>query len=202
MHRIRVDGLQDWDMALRVEQVAKAGGYSEEVVLEVLSGLLGSEIAHAYTRHTIAIQPLDLINDGVAAHLDLLKEMERQDKWFLAWGLIGFVAKNLDDARCATAVLDLLEFFHSHTAADRDLAIAVVSELMRSSTQNVEGFSEAVRIIVLRNPSLIEKIGKSNEKRQGDKTMIDLLSSRPELAKAIANSVSIGEPITKVKVTC
>jgi hypothetical protein len=95
MHRIRVDGLQDWDMALRVEQVAKAGGYSEEVVLEVLSGLLGSEIAHAYTRHTIAIQPLDLINDGVAAHLDLLKEMERQDKWFLAWGLIGFVAKKI-----------------------------------------------------------------------------------------------------------
>jgi hypothetical protein len=70
---------------------------------------------------------------------------------------------------------------------------------MRVTTKQIDGFSDAFRILLMRNPTLINKIAVSNQKRSGSKTMVDLLASRPELAESIATSVSIGKSGSKRK---
>lgn len=182
---------RSWEMVLRIEKAWKSGQFSDTVRIEALSGLLGQEICMAYLRHNVTILPSDLIEDGVREHRELIQQLSRQEKWFLAWGLIGHVANQLDNKKAAEAVLDLLELLHSNTTEDRDVAIAFVTELMRISTQAIKGMSEASRLILLRNPTLVNQIAISNRKRNGKKSMVDLLASRPELSKSIAKSMSI-----------
>ena len=186
-------------MVLQVEKIWESGDFSETARIEAISGLLGNEIAISYLRHNSVIQPQDLIIDGVKEHYEILQSLSRQEKWFLAWGLIGFVSNDLDDPRASSAVLDLLELLHNNAKSDRDLAIAFVSEMMRVTTKQIDGFSDAFRILLMRNPTLINKIAVSNHKRSGSKTMVDLLASRPELAESIATSVSIGKSGSKRK---
>ena len=190
---------RSWEMVLQVEKTWESGDFSETARIEAITGLIGNEIAISYLRHNSVIQPQDLIIDGVKEHYEILQSLSRQEKWFLAWGLIGFVSNDLDDPRASSAVLDLLELLHNNAKSDRDLAIAFVSEMMRVTTKQIDGFSDAFRILLMRNPTLINKIAVSNQKRSGSKTMVDLLASRPELAESIATSVSIGKSGSKRK---
>jgi hypothetical protein len=187
---------RSWEMVFRFEETFEKGSYSNDCLQEGIAGLIGRELAISYTKFRVAISPLDLLRDGVTEYADLIRELSRDQKWTLAWGLLSHVKGQSLNKHAAQVTMDMLEILFKGEKRDADLGVAFVTELLRS-TEEVIGVA-GVRMLLLRNPQLIMEMSQVNAKRNGAPNLLDALSSRPELLNELSASVQIKNKPSRV----
>lgn len=174
---------RSWEMVVRVDEACKSGKYSEIARMEVLSGLIGRELAQAFTRYACPVKPHQLIKDGVKAYHSQLRELTRNELTGLMWGLVSFCKTQIDDDNIATVCLDFAEFMVGATN-DKDIVVAFCRALVSSGNPNDK--QEKPRAAVISNPRLAQMMSKFGKKTgNGRKTFIDRLVERPKLQETL-----------------
>ena len=173
-----------WEMVIKVMKAA--GGYSDASKLEVVSGLVGRELAISFTRYSCPVKPRDLINDGVKAHAKALAGLSRNQLTGLMWGLVSFAKPKIDEESIANVCLDFAEYLTG--CAERDIVIAFCRNLVQSN-----GKDDVLNTALISNPNLA-KLYSQWGKKSGKKGFIDRLSERPALQEIISR-VSWGNDV-------
>ncbi len=180
---------RSWEMVFKFEEAFEAGSYSRDCLLEGIAGLIGRDLAISYSKFQATISPTDLLRDGVKEYAGLIRELSRDQKWSLAWGLLSHI-KGQEFSELATEVtMDMLEILFKGEKRDADLGIAFVVEML-ASCESVIGVN-GIRMLLLRNPELILEMTRVNSQRKGDPNLLDALSSRPELLSELSAAVQI-----------
>ena len=180
---------RSWEMVFRFEESFAKGRFSRESYMEGLAGLIGRDLAIAYSKYQISISPNDLLDEGVAGYADLIMELPRDQKWALAWGLVSHIKDQRACKRAADVAMDLLELLFRGCNRDSDLGIAFVCELLRASESTIG--AKGIRMLLLRKPQLIMDISRANTNRNGTPNLLDALSNRPELLQEISNAIQV-----------
>lgn len=174
---------RSWELVVKAIKAAKALGASEEVRLEVMTGLIGREIAVSFGRYNCPVKPRDLMSKGVKAHHTVLGTINRGQLTGLMWGLVSIAKDKISDDAAAEVCLDFAEWMVGHHK-DKDLAVAFCRALITSGTSPGQ---EKAAAAVLSNVKLAKMIGKYNAKNGvTTKTFIDRINNRPALQAILA----------------
>lgn len=114
---------RSWDAVARVEAVSKKREFGEDAKLAVLKGLVGPELAIAYSTYSCPVKPTDLLSKGVQAMLNELRSLNRNQLTGLMWGFAGLVKTKIDDDKIAATAMDFTRWMCKH-AGDKDIAVA------------------------------------------------------------------------------
>lgn len=176
---------RSWEMVTRVQKVVKEGNYSEAAKVEVFAGLLGRELAQAFSRYSCPVKPRELINNGVKAYESKLKKLERNQLTGLMWGLVSFCKNRIDEEEIAKVCLDFASFMVSH-ANDKDVVVAFCRALVTNGGKDND-HQEKARAAVISNPRLARMIAKFNQRSGNEKkTFVDRLTERPEFQEVLS----------------
>ena len=175
---------RSWDMVTRVQKAYKEGGYSQTVYNEVLAGLVGRELALAFSRYSCPVKPRELLAKGVRPFEGALRKLDRNQLTGLMWGLVSCCKNKVDDDDVATVCLDFASFMVAH-ANDKDVVVAFCRALV--SGGNPADQQEKARAAVISNPRLATMIAKFNaQSKTKKKTFVDRLTERPDLQTALS----------------
>jgi MoxR-like ATPase len=159
------------------------GGVSETARMECYAGLIGRDLAAAFSRYSCPVKPRALLQDGVKAHQRALKGLNRNQMTGVMWGLVAFCKNRINEDKVAEVCIDFASFM-TKEAADKDVVVAFCRALVSSG--NKEDQQEKARAAVISNPRLASMISKFNKKGGGKKTFVDRLAERPELQDALS----------------
>ncbi|MFM7113409.1 MAG: AAA family ATPase [Planctomycetota bacterium] len=167
---------RSWEMVVRVMKSGK--GHSPIVLLEVIAGLVGRELALSFTRYSCPVKPAELIKHGVQECLPKLQTLSRNQVIGLMWGLVSFAKDSLADEKVSNACLD----FASHLAgsSEKDLVVAFCRCLIGG------GRNDRLKSAVICNPGLADLLAKFKKKEGSKKkSFINRLNERPELQEML-----------------
>jgi hypothetical protein len=171
---------RSWDAVVRVTKAAQTGRYSQDARREVLSGLVGRELALSFERYSCPVKPRELIERGVKAMERDLVRLDRNQQTGLMWGLISMIKPKVDeDEKVAELALDYADFMLKNMK-DRDLVVA----FLRTLVVGQEKGNEKARAAMISNPglaSIVAKMNSAKSKSTGKKTFIERLTGRKEL---------------------
>lgn len=164
---------RSWEQVVRVQKSKVDNDFSEAAVFEVMAGLLGRELAQAFSRYSCPVKPRELIRDGIKPYEKKLKSLHRHQLAGVMWGLVSFAKNKIDDDKTAEACLDFASYMVEH-ANDKDIVVAFCRALVGDVKAAVA------------NPKLAAMISQFNKKANNKKTFIDRLMERPELQEALS----------------
>src|SRR5262249_1844611 len=96
---------RSWDAVVRVQRAAEALGAESPVILEVVAGLVGRELAVSLQRYRCPVRPRDLIAAGVERMRARLAKLSRNQLVGLLWGVVSVATDRLDDRLGAVVVV-------------------------------------------------------------------------------------------------
>jgi hypothetical protein len=185
---------RSWEMVAKLQEVHRNGGENSKATsdtgayFECLAGLVGRDLAAAFSRYSCPVKPRELLNQGVKPFESKLKSLNRNQLTGVMWGLVSFCKEKIDDDKTAEVCLDFAEFM-AVNANDKDVVVAFCRALVSGKNES----QEKARTAVISNPKLAEMIGKFNKKTgKAKKTFVDRLNERPRLQK-ILSKVAWGE---------
>lgn len=177
-----------WEMVTRILRAWQAGDYSERARLEATAGLVGRDLAIAFSRHRAPITPQDVYREGVGRLADKITALARNQKMALMWGIVSWAqAGSLHDRTRAEVVLDFLELM---LAQEKDLAVGFCTKLIEANATH-HPLPCAQHLALLQNPRLSAAVVRVNREQQQDPTFLDYLVARPTLAGAVAQALSL-----------
>jgi MoxR-like ATPase len=174
---------RSWELAARVENVSRKQGFDRKVVQDVLSGLLGRELALQFERFSTDVLPSDVI----ARYKDVsgkVQRMSRNQLIGLVWGVVSNakeLGKKKDNEKRMTNVLDFMQHLAKHK--ERDMAVMLARQLCEGETKSLGG-------AVVSNPHLAKMAAKFKSKK-GGRTWIQAINERPDL-QALMSKVAFG----------
>jgi MoxR-like ATPase len=179
---------RSWDTVTRILQVceesAKSGkSYSEEAKTEAIAGLVGREVALAFTRYDCPVKPNDLLRNGVEPMKDKLKTLTRNQITGLVWGLVGFAKPKIKEDKIAKVVCDFAEWMCKHHE-DKDIVVCMCKSLVTSDSGTDR--TDPLRVACLTNSKLAKLIGNSGS-QTFKHTLIDRLNQRPSLQSLLSD---------------
>jgi MoxR-like ATPase len=172
---------RSWEFVIKVLKsfAAAKGKYSEEAKMAILAGLVGNEAALNFTRYTCPVRPKDLIERGVAALESKLRELTRNQKTGLSWGLVSFLKGKVDDEKLAKVAMDFARWV-AKNGKDKDIAVAFCNLM-------VGGSDLRARSALVSNPSVANLISKFRPK-DSKKTFADRLAEDSELQNLVSSA--------------
>lgn len=175
---------RSWEMVTKVQKAYKSGEFSQTAVFEAYSGLIGRDLALAFSRYSCPVKPRELIEKGVEQFKSQLLKLDRNQLQGLMWGLVSFCKARIDEDRIADVCLDFASHMVQH-ASDKDVVVAFCRALVGGG--NAKDQQEKARAAVISNPRLANMIAKFNKQSKNKKrTFVDRLTERPELQKALS----------------
>jgi len=169
---------RSWELAARVENVSREQGFDRRVVQDVLSGLIGRELAMQFERFSTDVLPADVISryKDVSARV---ARMGRNQLIGLVWGVVSN-AKELGKKKDSKNKMDNVLNFMQHLAnhVERDMAVMLARQLCEGETKSLGG-------AVVSNPHLAKMAAKFKSK-QGGRTWIQAINDRPDLQKLMS----------------
>ena len=174
---------RSWEMITKLHTHFLEGGFSEAARMECYAGLIGRDLAAAFSRYSCPVKPRDLMARGVAAHEKALKSLNRNQMTGVMWGLVAFCKNRIEEDKVSEVCIDFASFMTEH-ASDKDVVVAFCRALV--SGGNKGDRQEKARAAVISNPRLASMISKFNQKSGGKKTFVDRLAQRPELQDALS----------------
>jgi len=173
---------RSWEGVVRVEEVCSNGGFTNDALHEVISGLVGRELALTYQRYNCPVKPRDLLKNGVSKHVSVMNGLNRGQLTGLMWGLVSCVLENIDKDEVANVCLDFAEFMVQHK--DKDLAVAFCRSMVTSGASSGQ---EKAAAALVSNPRLAKMVGKFNIRQGNRKSFIDRVNDRPKLQSVLAS---------------
>ena len=175
---------RSWEMISRIQQVCRDTEFSQTAVFETYAGLIGRELAQAFSRYSCPVKPRDLLKNGVKRYESKLKSLDRNQLTGLMWGLVSFAKSKIDDDDTAEVCLDFASFMIKH-AHDKDIVVAFCRALVSNGKQSDN--QDKARAAVIANPRLANMISQFNKQvKNKDKTFVDRLAARPDLQQALS----------------
>jgi ABC-type iron transport system FetAB ATPase subunit len=172
-----------WEMVQKVELVCSKEPYSDITKLEVISGLIGRELAISYTRYNCPLKPTQLLKDGIKHHAKTLSALTRNQSVGLMWGLSNAAKDDIDKKATATVCLDYAEHLLKN-AKDQDLVVAFLRSCVRSSQSNGDGKNN-LATAALTNIKLAKMFAEATKAKP---TFLNHLHDRPELQKMVSEA--------------
>ena len=178
---------RSWEAVIRVMTAcgkAEAEGkeFSQEAKIEIIAGLVGRELALAFTRYNCPVKPKDLLTAGVKSLQLKLEKLNRNQMVGLVWGFVGFAKPKIEEDKTAGVVCDFAEWMCKHYS-DKDIVVAMCKSLVSGSGDSEE---DSVRSACLTNPKLAKLLSKGNNSIR--KSLIDRLNARPDLQQLLAST--------------
>lgn len=165
---------RSWESVVKVQKVKDK--YSNNTYMEVLSGLVGRELAIAFSRYSCPVRPHDIITHGIQKMLPKLKQLNRNQMIGLMWGLVSSCKHKIDDNTIGNICLDFAEYMAANSN-DNDIVAAFCAAL----TSNMNS-----KLALITNPQLSKMVAQYNAKKKSNTTFIDLLNARPNLQKLLS----------------
>lgn len=173
---------RSWDMLVRVQKAYKANPnkYDSNAYMATLSGLVGMELATAFSRYSCPVKPRDILSKGVQPFHDELEKLTRNQITGLMWGLVSYCRDKVNtDKKVADICLEFTEFMlNSQTVQDKDIIVAFVRALVSSSDKSMAA--------VVSNPQLAQVVANFNRKNGVATSFIDRLTEHPDLQDVLA----------------
>lgn len=167
---------RSWEMAMKVLVASERGNYSDSVVKNVLSGILGMEMTNAYMKYNCPVKARDIVKNGVARYTEKLDKLERGQKLGVMYGLISILKKTIDTKDSSNIALDFAEYM-AKADTDRDIAISFIRALADNGGMEVN---------MITNRQLGDLIRQYQPNRVAKKTFITRLQEREDLHKLIS----------------
>jgi len=188
---------RSWEMVARILRAWQQGGFSKRTRTEAMAGLVGRDLALAFNKHRSPVTPNDVFRNGVAKLGEKIRELERNQKMALMWGLASYAKGSIDDEKIAEVVLDFAELLF---AQEKDLAIGFCTTLISEVGADRERLPRAQELALLQNTRLVAAVARVNREQQNSPLFIDHLAARPQLAKAVAEAMST-DPVANEEVS-
>lgn len=173
---------RSWDSVTRVLKATAEAPYSEGAKTTVLAGLVGMEMASAFTRYNCPVKPRDIISQGVTTHVAALKGLNRGQLTGLMWAISAIARDKVNDDSVATVCLDFAAWVAKHQT-DKDIVVAFCRSLVTSGQVDSQ---DKARAAVVSNPRLAKMVGRFTARTNSEETFIDKMNKRPELQALIA----------------
>lgn len=177
---------RSWDAVVRVMKVADAHQYAQDARREVLSGLIGRDLALSFERYSCPVKPRELISRGVKAMQNDLLRLDRNQQTGLMWGLISMIKPKVDDdENAAELALDYADFMLKNMK-DRDLVVAFLRTLVVGQSKG----NDKGRAALISNPGLAKIVAKMNggKTKVGKKSFIGRLTEREQLHDLVSKA--------------
>lgn len=174
---------RSWEMVVKAQLAYKKHNFNESTYHEVLSGLIGRDLAQTFARHSCPVKPKELLSRGVKAFETQLKALNRNQLVGLMWGLVSYCKNQIEDDKIATVCLDFAEFMVKH-ANDKDVVVAFCRALVSGGNSN--DHQTKARAAVISNPRLAQMVARFNKRTGDKKTFVERLSERPSLQAALS----------------
>lgn len=178
---------RSWEMVARILRAWQQRGFSKRTRTEAMAGLVGRELAIAFSKHRSPVTPRDVLRTGVAKLAEKISQLERNQKMALMFGLASYAKDSIDDEEIAEVVLDFAELLFAH---EKDLAIGFCTTLISEVGVDRERLPHAQEVALLQNTRLVAAVARVNREQQNRPLFIDHLAARPQLAKAVAEAMS------------
>lgn len=176
---------RSWEMVARVENAAAEGGFDRAVVIAVIAGIIGRDLASHYDRFSTEVLPKDVIArfDAVKATVKKIAQRKggRNALIGLVWGVVSNakeLGKKKDDEKKMNNVLDFMEQL-TEFGELRDMAVMLGRQLMEGETKTLGG-------AVLSNPHLAKMAAKFGKSKGSGLTWIQAINKRPDLQKLMS----------------
>lgn len=176
---------RSWEFVARVHNETIRNQYPKEVIREVLSGIIGLELATAFERYSVEVTPSDVLEKGVEPFKAKLQGFSRNQLVGLVWGVSSQAKERFKEKKDKTELIkNTLDFMELVALMkERDMAVMLGLSLVENETVNLGG-------AVLSNPNL----AKMAAKYKGGKndSWIAALNERPKLQE-LMSKVSFGQ---------
>lgn len=171
-----------WEMASRVLDSCSENSTDEETKLEVLSGLVGREVAIAFSKYDCPIKPAMLVADGVKKHEREIAKLSRMQTVGVTFGLISHVKDTVDEQRVADLLLDFAEVILTKNVRDHDLVTGFLRNCVKHS-KIVDKKDSNLAVAALTNIHLAKALAGTLKKSKIG--FIGHLNARPNLQKLV-----------------
>lgn len=182
---------RSWEAVIRIDRSFKQQEfkYSEDARQGVIAGLVGTEIALAYTRYNCPVKPRDLINNGVKAMEGKLGQLNRNQLTGLMWGLSSILKGNIaHNEKYGKVAVDFIRWI-CKSATDKDIVVAFCN-LMNGAGGHTD--QDRIRSNMITNPKvahLLQKAAKRiPDKEKRGKAFIQYINDDPELQDMLAKT--------------
>lgn len=175
---------RSWESVIKIEQVCQQSEFEDVTKLEVVSGLIGRELALSYSRYSCPVKPRDLLKNGVHKYKRKLKSLSRNQMTGLMWGIVSHCKHNIDDDDIAEVCLDFASYMCEHSDIDNDIVVAFCRAMVGSK----DASKASTRAALVANPKLAKMVSqfKGIKQENDGKSFTDRLGERPELQKALS----------------
>lgn len=153
---------RSWEMVARVTEVLNSGGeggksidYGDDARMDVISGLVGKELALSFDNYDCPVKPQQVIDRGMEIMGPQISNLTRAQLTGLTWGLAGFLKRNIQDDKIGDLAIAYAKFLCKQQYKDIATAFCALMVQGGQSTQRV-------RTSMLSNPNVAKLLGKFN----------------------------------------
>lgn len=175
---------RSWDLVARVIEACEGQSYSEEAKTEVIAGIVGRDMAIAFTRYKCPVKPRDIIEKGVKALASKMSKLQRNQYVGLTWGLSSHLSNHMSDSKYITVALDYAEWMLENTK-EKDLITGFLAGL---ATGDAGDRIKSTRRAALANPRVASLINKAEKKIGRKDTLLQELEKRSALSKLVSKT--------------
>ena len=175
---------RSWDMVARVLASCEGEQFSEDAKTEVIAGLVGRDMALAFSRYKCPVKPRDIIENGVKELEPKLRKLQRNQYVGLTWGLGSHLSNHMTEIKYIKVALDYAEWMLENTK-EKDLITGFLAGLV---TGDANDRIKSTRRAALANPKVAALINKAEKKIGKKDTLLQELEKRPSLAKLVSKT--------------
>ena len=173
---------RSWEMVSRVLVSSRETGVDDETKLEVISGLVGREVAIAFSKYDCPIKPSMLVADGVKKHEKEIAKLTRMQTVGVTFGLLSHVKDTVDEQRTADLLLDFADVMLTKNVRDHDLVTGFLRNCVKHS-KIVDKKESNLAVAALTNVHLAKALASTQKKSKAG--FIGYLNARPGLQKLV-----------------
>lgn len=174
---------RSWELCARVDNASREQGFDRKVVQDVLSGIIGRDLALLFERFSTDVLPKDVIDNFKGCEAKVRK-LGRNQMIGLIWGVVSHakeLGKKKEAEKKMNNVLDFMQLVAK--SKERDMAVMLARQLCEGETKSLGG-------AVVSNPHLAKMAAKFKQKK-GGKTWIQAINARSDL-QDLMSKVSFG----------
>lgn len=180
---------RSWEMVARCLAVLNTGVFSEKVTREVLTGLVGHEIALNFLRgRKLPLTASQFLKSSFDASQPVLKSMSRSQHSQFSSNLVHYLSGKTVTRPIADKALDYLNMLMQD---QRDLAIGFAKRLVSCGIPQKLKPPHQMEMALLSDPDFVRLITQAGTTSHTSMTMLDYLSQRSELSRKIAKALSL-----------